>query len=165
MQNKEKSHGGLIPRRNGALAIRSQYEDEPIFTRAMRSSLSGIISFVVAGLVLISCAAAVAFTQADPDALITPLALVALLLSAFTGGFTTVRRTGSAPMLCGILCGGVITVFTMIAALILRGVTSSGYEFWQAAILHGATVLFSILGSFAGNAKRKVDPRKHRRFR
>ena len=114
---------------------------------------------------LISCAAAVAFTRADPDALITPLSLIALLLSAFAGGFTTARRTGSAPILCGILCGGVITVFSMIAALILRGVTGSGYELWQAAILHGATILFSILGSFAGNAKRRVDPRRHRRFK
>ena len=165
MQNKEKSHGGLVPRKTGALAIRSQDEDEPIFTRAMRGSLSGLVSFVAAGLVLISCAAAVAFTRPAPDTLITPLALVALLLSAFAGGFTTVRRAGNSPMLCGILCGGVITVFTMIAALILRGVTGSGYELWQAAILHGATVLFSTLGSFAGNAKRKIDPRRHRRFK
>lgn len=165
MQNKEKGYGELVPRRSTALAIRSQDEDEPIFARAMRSSLSGLVSFVAAGLVLISCAAAVAFTRANPDALITPLALVALLLSAFAGGFTAVKRTGSSPMLCGILCGGVITVFTMLAALIMRGVTGSGYELWQAAILHGATVLFSTLGSFAGNAKRKIDPRKHRRFR
>ena len=165
MQNKEKSNSGLIPRRTGALAIRPQDEDKPIFTRAMRSSLAGLVSFVCAGLVLISCATAVVFTRSDPNALITPLALVALLLSAFAGGFTTVRRTGSSPMLCGILCGGVITVFTMIAGLVLRGVTGSDYELWQAAILHGATVLFSTLGSFAGNAKRKVDPRRHRRFK
>ena len=165
MQNKEKSYGGLVPRRSTALAIRSQDEDEPIFARAMRGSLSGLVSFVAAGLVLISCAAAVAFAQANPDKLITPLALVALLLSAFAGGFTTARRTGDAPLLCGILCGGVITVFTIVVALILRGATGSGYELWQAAILHGATVLFSSLGSFAGNAKRKVDPRKHRRFK
>ena len=165
MQNKEISHGVLIPRRTTAIAIRSQDDDEPIFIRAMHGSLSGLLSFIAAGLMLISCAAAVAFTRADPDALITPLALVALLLSAFAGGFTTVRRTGSAPMLCGILCGGVITVFSMIVALLLRGVTGSGYELWQAVILHGATVLFSILGSFAGNAKKKVDPRKHKRFK
>ena len=165
MQNKERNHGGLIPRRTTALQIRPLDEEEPLFTRAIRSSLSGLVSFVTAGLVLISCGAAVAFTRADPDALVAPLALIALLLSSFSGGFTTARRTGSSPMLCGILCGGVITAFTMIAALILHGVTSSGYELWQAAILHGATVIFSILGSFAGNAKRKVDPRRYKRFK
>ena len=165
MQNKGNSHGGLVSRTTTSLAIRQQDDDGPIFARAMRSALSGLISFVAAGLVLISCGAAVALTRADPDALIAPLALIALLLSSFAGGFTTARRTGDAPLLCGILCGGVITVFTMIAALILRGVTGSGYELWQAAILHGATVLFSVLGSFAGNAKRKVDPRRYKRFK
>ena len=165
MQNKENRYGGIVPRRQTALAVRQRDENEPIFMSAMRGSLSGLVSFIAAGLVLITCAAAVAYTRPDPDALITPLALVALLLSAFAGGFTTVKRTGSSPMLCGILCGGVITVFIMIAALVLQGVTGSGYEFWQAAILHAATVLFSTLGSFAGNAQRKVDPRRHRRFK
>ena len=165
MQNKENRYGGIVPRRQTARAIRQRDEDEPIFASAMRGSLSGLLSFIAAGIVLITCAAAVAYTRPDPNALITPLALVALFLSSFAGGFTTVRRAGSSPMLCGILCGGAITVFTMIAALILRGVTGSGYELWQAAILHAATVLFSTLGSFAGNAKRKVDPRKHRRFK
>ena len=165
MQNREKGHNGIVPRKSTSLALRSRDEDEPIFTRAMNASISGLISFIAAGLVLISCAAAVAYTRPDPDAIIAPLSLAALFPSAFAGGFTTVRKTGGSPLLCGVLCGGIITVFSIIASLLLRGTSSSGYELWQASILHGATILFSTLGSFAGNAKRKVDPRRHRRFK
>ena len=83
MQNKENRYGGIVPRRQTALAIRQRDEDEPIFASAMRGSLAGLLSFIAAGIVLITCAAAVAYTRPDPNALITPLALVALFLSSF----------------------------------------------------------------------------------
>lgn len=165
MQNREKSFGGIVPRRSTALAVRQRDNDESPISIAFKSSLSGLLTFICCGLILISIAAAIAYSNSDPDTLIAPLSLAALFPAAFAGGFTTVKRTGGAPLLCGVLCGGIITVFSIVASLILRSAISSGYELWQASILHGATVLFSVLGSFAGNAKRKVDPRKHRRFK
>ena len=165
MQNRERSFGGIVPRKSTSLTIRSHDEDESTISVALKSSLSGLLSFIGCGLVLISVAAVVAYSNADPDAIISPISLAALFPAAFAGGFTTVKRTGGSPLLCGVLCGGIITIFSIVASLLLRGTISSGYELWQASILHGATVLFSTLGSFAGNAKRKVNPRKHRRFK
>ena len=103
MQNRERSFGGIVPRKSTSLAIRSHDEDESTISVALKSSLSGLLSFIGCGLVLISVAAVVAYSNADPDAIISPISLAALFPAAFAGGFTTVKRTGGSPLLCGVL--------------------------------------------------------------
>lgn len=166
MIGKEKTRGGMpILHRSTALVPRTQEDDSPIFVQVLRNSISGLISFTVVGVILISVMTAVAYANADPDAFIMPLSLAALLPSMFAGGFVCAKKTGSAPLLCGIVCGGIITLVTILLALILRDAPSSGYQLWQVSLLHGTAILFSVLGAFAGTVKRKVDPRRNRRFK
>ena len=145
MLGKEKGSGGMpILHRSVALVPRTQDEQTPVFVRVLRNSVAGLLSFLIVGVILISAMTAVAYANADPDAFIMPLSLAALLPSMFAGGFICAKRTGEAPLLCGIVCGGIVTLVTMLAALILRNTSSSGYELWQECLLHGAAILFEI---------------------
>ena len=159
------NRGGVPAIRRSTALIPHSNDDQPLFSQVLRNSLSGLISFAIVGIVLISIACAVAYANPDPDSLIMPMSLASLLPSMFAAGFVCTKKTGDAPLLCGIVTGGIITVFTILISLLLQGISVSGYEFWQQSLLHGIAILFCILGSFAGNAKRKVDPRKHRRFK
>ena len=164
MQNREKGFGGIIPRKSTALVPHSD-DDMPIFTRVLKNSFSGLAVFVIVGVILLSIACGVAYSSSDPDSLVMPMSLISLLPSMFAAGFVCVKKTGEAPLLCGTVCGGLITLCTMLLALLLRNAIGSGYELWQQSLLHGIAILFCVLGAFAGNAKRKVEPRKHRRFK
>ena len=163
--NKDRRHSSALVRsRTTSVAARSRSGDEsPLFTAVLKASVLGIAATFVSGLVLISVFSAVALTSPDPSGLITPLSLLALLPSAFIGGVVTVKRVKDAPALCGIICGGLSTACAMLLSIVLKGLSSSGFELWQALLLHAAVVIFSVLGALAGNVKR-VAKRGKRRF-
>ena len=163
MTQNQKRRGGLIPSRPTALAKPNREElDSPLLVTALKGGLLGMGIALGVGLVLITIAAAIACANPDPASLIPPLSLLCLLPSMFAGGFAAAKRVKEAPLLCGILSGGMVTVVTIIIGAILRGLPSSGYAFWQSAALHTAAMAFSILGAFAGNVKRKSKPGKRR---
>ena len=163
MTQNQKRRGGLIPSRPTALAKPNREEsDSPLLVTALKGGLLGMGIALGLGLVLITIAAAIACANPDPASLIPPLSLLCLLPSMFAGGFAAAKRVKEAPLLCGILSGGMVTVVTIIIGAILRGLPSSGYAFWQSAALHTAAMAFSILGAFAGNVKRKPKPGKRR---
>ena len=163
MTQNQKRRGGLIPSRQTSLAKRDSAEyDSPLLITALKGGRIGMGITLGVGLVLITIAAAVACANPDPAMLIPPLSLICLLPSMFTGGFAAAKRVKEAPLLCGILSGGMTTVVTIIAGAVLRGLPSSGYAFWQSAALHTAAIAFAVLGAFAGNVKRKPKPSKRR---
>ena len=133
-----------------------------VFSVALKGSLGGLIGFVATGLLLITAACAIAYSSNDPSALIAPLALGALLLSAFVGGFVTCKLTRRAPMLCGVIFGALCTLVMLALCLVLSGAPASHYTFFQGLMLHAFLVLFSVLGAFTGTVKRKPDPHKRR---
>ena len=149
---------GSVPalRRTASLSSKAhEQEDSSLFKQTLSGAAYGTVAFLTTGLALISATTAIAYTNTDPSGLIAPLGLVSLFLSAFAGGFVTAKKVSEAPLLCGIVCGGMITVLAAFFGIILRGIPSSGYEFWQSAALHGSAVAFAVLGAFAGNVKRK----------
>ena len=163
MLRNQKRSGGVVPLRSTALVSRSQAkeEDSPL-TVVLKGALAGLLTTALTGILLISAVTAVAYANPDPAALLTPLALTALLPSAFAGGFVCAKRVGEAPLLCGVVCGGMITVLMMLLSLILRGLPSADYAFWQSALLHALTVLFCVLGAFAEAVKKRPKPGKRR---
>ncbi len=160
---KNQRNGGLpLSRRVSAVQAVRQETDEGLLSLAFRSSLFGLIAWGISGIVLISAATAIAYANPDPIALIPPLSLIATLISGFAGGFASAKRAKESPVVCGIIFGGMMTLLMIASSFILRSAPSSSLEFWQSALLHGAAVLFSLLGALAGNAKRKMN--KKRRF-
>ncbi len=162
IQNK-KHQKGLVPSRPSALARRNENTEEgSLFGAALKGSLWGLLTSGICGIILITLATAAAYANPDSAALVSPLGLVSLMPSMFAGGFVTSKRVKEAPLLCGIMSGGMMTLVTMLLGMILRGLPTSSYEFWQSAALHGAAILFSILGALAGNIKKHPKPGKKR---
>ena len=163
MTQHQKRRGGLVATRSTALSYKNQESaDTPLFKAALKGGLLGIGVSIGLGMALVTLASALIYLNPDPSALIAPISLLCLLPSMFFGGFAAAKRVGDAPMLCGILSGGMVTLVTMLLGIILWGLPSSGYAFWQSAALHTAAMAFSTLGAFAGNVKRKPKPAKKR---
>ena len=162
-ENKKKNRGGLVPIRSHSPArVSADVEETSLFGMVFKGSLWGLLTASACGIALITLMSAIAYANADPSTLIAPLAISALMPSAFVGGFITVKKVKDAPLLCGIISGGFITLIGMLLAAILQKLPSSGYALWQSAALHGAVILFSVLGAFAGNVKKKKKPTKRR---
>ena len=159
-----KSRGGLIPSRSLPISKRRKNDEErPLILSALRGGLIGMGVAMAMGLILITASAAIAYANPDPAAFVPALSLVSLLLSMFACGFVTSKVVKEAPLTCGVVSGGMTTLLTIVLSLILRGIPSVGYGFWQGMTLHTAAVAFSVLGAFAGNIK--IAPRrKKRRF-
>ena len=130
--------------------------------RILKNAAFGLIGFVACGLLLVTAACAAAYAGSDPSALIAPLGIAALLVSCFAGAFITARLTRSAPMLCGIVFGGLSAFIMLALSLLFSGAPSSDFSFFQGLLMHGFALLFSVLGALTGNYKRKPDPRKRR---
>ena len=153
--NRNQKSSALVRSRPVAVAARTRPVDEsPLFTTVLKCSLWGLLATFISGLILISALSAAALASSDPLSLITPLSLLALFPSAFIGGFVTAKKVKEAPVLCGIICGGLSVVCAMLVSIVLKGLTSSGFELWQSLLLHAAVVVFSVLGALAGNVKR-----------
>lgn len=163
MLRNQKRSGGIIPVRSAVPAVRTQTkEEDSLPSLVLKSALFGMLTAMLAGLLLVSGVTAIAHANPDPLSLLSPFSLVALLPAMFAGGFVCAKRVGDAPLLCGIVCGGMMTLLTMLLSLILRGLPSSDYSFWQSALLHALAILFCILGAFAGNVRKKQKPGKRR---
>ena len=129
MTQNQKRRGGLIPSRPTALSkINREESDSPLLVTALKGGLVGMGIALGLGLVLITVAAAVVCMNPDPAILIPPAALLCLMPSMFAGGFAAAKRVKEAPLLCGILSGGMITIITIIAGAIMRGLSGNSLE-------------------------------------
>ncbi len=163
MSEYKKKGSFPVPAKSRALAkIGNEAEDSPIFLSALKGALWGLGAAIASGILLVTLMTAIAYANPDPATLISPLALLALMPAMFAGGFVTSKKVGSSPLLCGILCGAAVTLVTLLLSVVLWGLPSSGYAFWQSVALHVAAVGFSVLGAFAGNIKRKQKIGKRR---
>jgi len=134
------------------------------FGKAVKSSLKGLLISLVIGLVLVFAAAAVCYSNDDPDKLTIPLSLAALYMSALVAGFTAVRKNGGSALLCGILSGLFLSAFYIILSLIFKGSHAITSSFPASLGLRALITVFSIFGAFLGlNLKKSGNPKKKRR--
>ena len=160
--NKNKKSHMPIPRRQSALMARaSAQEESSLFTKVLVNSLFGLLTSVISGLILTLIMAFIAYSNQDPSAMVPYLSLLALLISCFAGGFVCSVKTKRAPLLCGILYGGILCVFMFLCAACMIGAPRSEHTVFQGILTHGAAVLFCVLGALTGNIK--VRPRNRKR--
>ncbi len=148
--------------RQTAMVARTAEAEEPLLPTLLKNCGKGFLCFLGTGLLLLPAMTGFACTQPDPASLVPALSLAALLPAGFMGGLITARLQGESPLLCGVVEGGMVTVCSILLSLILRGLPASVQSLLQAVLLHGAVVLFCVLGAFAGNVKRKARPGKRR---
>ena len=162
IQNKKQQKGLVPSRRNLPTRRREEKETSPLFGRLIKSSLIGLTAATICAVSLITLASAMAYANPDPTKLINILSSVVLMLSNFAGGLVTSKKLGEAPLLCGIVTGGITMLASMLLEIILSSLPTSGYEFWLTLILRISAIFFSILGAFAGNVKRSTGRAKRR---
>jgi putative membrane protein (TIGR04086 family) len=166
MYNDRKRGKGGLPaqKRQVGIAQRTHAtEEEPIIKAVLLSSLFGVLASVLSGGILLTVLCFVALGSDDPLSLIAPLSLLALLPSNFLGGFISTKKSDCPPMPCGAICAAMWMLLSLVVALCLP-YPSSDHVLWQSVFLHGASVLFCILGAFAGSYKPRKDTRKKHRF-
>ena len=134
------------------------------FGKAVKSSLSGVLSALVAGIVLIFIAAAVCYASSDPDTFTSPLSLAALYLSAIIAGLISVRKNGGSALLCGILAGIFLTVFYVFISFFFETSDNITSSLPASLGLRALITVFSIFGAFLGlNLKKSGKKRRQRR--
>lgn len=165
MNNDRQIKKGGVPalKKSSSPPSRSRKaEDTPLIKTLLLSSLLGVGISAAAGLILLCVVCFIAIQGEDPLSLVTPLSLLVLLPSNFLGGLISSRKTGEAPLACGIVTAAIWGVISLVLSLCLVGLQSSNYALWQGILLHALSALFCILGAFAGNYKPKRTHKKRR---
>ncbi len=127
----------------------------------MRAALGGALFAlpvaVVTGLIFLLIAAGTVCAMPDPDPLITPLGLAVLGLTGLCGGFVGSRRAGCAPLLCGLLFGGLAVAALFFGSLCFgdasRQALSAGFSAGARAGVYAALVAASCLGAVIGRRR------------
>jgi len=79
--------------------------------------LKAQLAVFLSALILLLIFSAIASSMEDPDSVLRPLALCALFLSTFSGGFYAVRRSGDG-LLAGVCSGVVSAVLVFLLSLL-----------------------------------------------
>ncbi len=130
--------------------------------RTLKSSIKGGALGLFISVVLATLMCAVAYASPNPDALLSPLALAALYLSAFCAGAISARINGSSSLLCGIFSGGLFMLAYMLVSLFFPAELSAKYGFFVSFLFHSLIILMSILGGYAGQKRAKKSHKPKR---
>ena len=116
------------------------------------------ITLAVAGGLLLLFSFLLYFSP-DPNQYIRSAGLLSAGLTAFAGGFIAVRIHGQSALICGVINGGLLTMFSLFLAMLLKEY-SSGYSTGVICLLHIGALLLSIAGAYLGLKKQKRPRRR-----
>lgn len=98
--------------------------DAPMLSVLFLSVAIGLAVMAASALVLLLIGSGVAYSSQDPAAIAKPLALAALYVSIFLGGFASAKRSGDNKLICGLL----FTALAFAVLLLLKLMLSGGGE-------------------------------------
>lgn len=127
------------------------------FKAALGGALFALPISLLVGVVFLLIAAGAAASLPDPDRLLNPLGVAALELTALCGGLIAARRAERAPLLCGLLFGGVAVLALFIGSLCFsdetRQTVAWGLPAGARAGMYALTVAVSALGAVIGRKR------------
>ena len=129
-----------------------------LFISAIKSALSALVISVL----LLAILCGVAFATPDPLSLVFPLSLAARYSACFISGFLCMKKIRKSPLLCGILSGGLLTLFYAFITLFLNDELSPSLSLPLSIALHSLVIIFSILGAYAGRYRTGRRRKLHR---
>ncbi len=136
------------------------------FVSALFAALFALPVTVVIGCVLLLIVTAVAYANADPDAMTTPLSLAALGLTALMGGMVSGIRGYRQPLLSALLLGCLLILLQLGGSLFfedtLREQLSMGGSVPLRWGLRLAVLPLSLLGGRIGKPKHRDERRQGR---
>lgn len=150
------SAAGRTSARQAVVPARPESESSS-FKAALGGSLFALPISLILGLIFLLIAAGVASAMQDPDRFLTPLGLAVRGLTALCGGFIAARRAERAPLLCGLLFGGIIVIALFLGALCFgdtsRTMLTLGLSAAGRAGLYALTVAAATGGALIGRGR------------
>ncbi len=133
------------------------------FASALFAALFALPVTAVIGFVLLLIATAVAYANADPDAMTMPCSLVALGLTALMGGMVAAMRGYRQPLLSALLLGFLLIVLQLGGTLFygdgMRAELSMGGSVFLRWGLRFALMPLALLGGRLGKRKHRQERR------
>ncbi len=105
------------------------------------------------------------YQTADPGKYVTPVALSALYISAFIGGFTSSRLNKGSALLCGVSVGAMLTVLTFLLSLAVNGRLSADYGLAGSLALRAAIIVCSVIGAYVGAMKKEQNKKRNNKYK
>ena len=121
------------------------------------SFIKTILFFVVSGIILLVISSVIAYNTKDPTAIIKPLGLSSLYLSAMICGISASRVSGGS-IVAGVISG--ITASILILTLSLIPMGGEAVDFLTTLLFAVMIIPSSVLGAIIGKPRQK-SARKH----
>ena len=121
----------------------------------VRSGFIGFGAGLIAALALWIIVSLIAYSNDDPDSVASALGFAAIYLACLFGGFVSVRINRGKALLCGSICGILMTLIFWVASRFFGADHSAGYSFVVEFLLRVAMIVMSLFGAFAALNRRK----------
>ena len=121
---------------------------------------AGLLIFLLLLFGIALLAARIAYSQSDPSAWIMPAAYLTSLLAALGGGFGCARLRGRQGLICGLLTGVGILIFSILGFMICSGEAETDMLRVASSCLF--SFLSATLGGILGGTSKKRAKRRRR---
>ncbi|MBQ9162840.1 MAG: TIGR04086 family membrane protein [Clostridia bacterium] len=164
-QNKHRTRRENDPFSGGT---RGLSEEEGVFKIAFFAGLFALPVSLGIGLALLLALSFAAYSNPDPDKLIAPLGITALILTSVLCGFVSARRGGRAAVLCGLMGGGLFALALFAISLCFGDETTAALTLGATGVvdllLHAGVIVLALIGATLSNALKnaKESKPKHR---
>ena len=98
--------------------MRGQMGEQSLLGRSMRPLISGVITGILAGVVLLLLFSALVSVKDIPQSMIDPMAIFSLCVGAFVAGFRCSRVVRSRGLVYGAFSGVMFSVVVIFAGMI-----------------------------------------------
>ena len=154
-QSSKKRSGAQRPTTH----MRTDHDGGPI---PLLHAAKALAICIGVSLLLLLAASLIAYFSADPDRLVLPLGLGVAALTAFLGGYTTLRLHHKSALMCGLTFAILFTLLSLPLGIPLasRGVA---YRLWVVCLLRTSIFVLSVAGAFCALRRMERAPKRKRR--
>ena len=121
----------------------------------LRSCGIGAAASVLAALVLSVLATVVAFSQSDPDALVSVLAFLSVYIASFAGGFVSSKLYRERGVAAATVSGAMFAFLLLFVSVFAKNAVASDNSFAVTLALRASIVAASAVGGAVGRYKRQ----------
>ncbi|MBQ9079825.1 MAG: hypothetical protein IJY27_02025 [Clostridia bacterium] len=124
--------------------------------------IKGLAVSAICAVSMITLAAIIVYSTADPASFVLPAALAALYISCFAGGLAS-SLSYDGDVLCGVMSGAAVFVIIILLSLLLPGGASERVGTGISIALHAVSILFAFFGALAASSISRRHTKRRRR--
>ncbi len=147
-------------RHSPASAIQRKKEEGgfPLFFKHLGESLLLVLG--IAALLILS-ASLLAYFAPDPNAVILPMGLSVVMITAFFIGYFFSKKEKQGALMTGLVSGSVLLALLLLCSLFMKQY-AIGYATPISLLLHLSIPLLSIAGAYLGNRPQTKRRKRHK---